>query len=79
MLQAAPVVEAECTKSCCNRRFVRLAVEGASQVSLEVYGYCKKVERMEWEAVVADGSRSREIAVRKTRTAALAGRRTTDG
>jgi hypothetical protein len=56
MLRDAPAVEVECKNSCCNQRSVQLVVEAASRVSSGVYGYCTKAERMEWEAVVADGS-----------------------
>ena len=56
MRLVALVVEVECKKSCCSPRSVRLAAEGVSQASSEAYGCCKKVERMEWEAVVAGGS-----------------------
>jgi hypothetical protein len=79
MPQAVLVVEVECTRSCCNRRFVLLAVEGASQVSSEVYGCCTKVGRMEWEAVVVGGSESQEIGVQTMRIVASAGHRTIDG
>lgn len=79
MRPVALAVEAGCMKNCYNRQSVRLAAEGASQVSSEVYGCCKKVGRMEWVAVVAGGSRNLEIEVQKTQTVALAGRRTIGG
>jgi len=65
-------------KNCCSRRSARLAVEGVSQVSSEMYHYCRKVGQTEWVAVVAGGSRSREIEVQKTQIVALAGLGTTD-
>lgn len=56
MRLVALVVEAECKNSCCSQRSAQPAVEGVSLVSSGVYGYCTKVGRMEWEAVVAGGS-----------------------
>ena len=79
MPQAVLVVEVECTRSCCNRRFVLLAVEGASQVSSEVCDCCRKAERMELEAVVAGGSKSQETEVQTTQIVVSAGHRTIDG
>ena len=79
MPPAVLVVEAECTRSCCNRRFVLLAAEGASQVSSEVCDCCRKVERMEWEAVVAGDSKSQETEVQTTQIVLSAGHRTIDG
>ena len=79
MPQAVLVVEVGCTRSCCNRRFVLLAAEGASQVSSEVCDCCRKVERMEWEAVVAGDSKSQETEVQTTQIVVSAGHRTIDG
>ena len=79
MPQAVLVVEVGCTRSCCNRRFVPLAAEGASQVSSEVCDCCRKVERMEWEAVVAGDSKSQETEVQTTQIVVSAGHRTIDG
>lgn len=55
MPRAALGVEVECTRNYCSRRSARLAAEGVSQVSSEVYGCCMTVEQMEWEAVAAVG------------------------
>jgi hypothetical protein len=79
MPHAVLVVEVGCTRSCCNRRFVPLAAEGASQVSSEVCDCCRKVERMEWEAVVAGDSKSQETEVQTTQIVVSAGHRTIDG
>ena len=73
------VVEVVRTKSCCNRRFVLLAVEGASQVSSEVCDCCRKVERMELVAVVAGGSKSQETEVQMMQIVVSAGHMTIDG
>jgi hypothetical protein len=76
MPQAVLVVEVGCTRSCCNRRFVPLAAEGASQVSSEVCDCCRKVERME---LGAGGSKSQETEVQTTQIVVSAGHMTIDG